>query len=150
MAADDGGEAAAAGSFFFNTKEIDTVQYEVRITADPVLSAEHSSNAANQMTMVNKFGQKYRCLLPPETLVDKAGEDGGNGRGEGGGANGEETDGQSSTELSTDNLKRLLSPMATEPCLIRTKDWWSYELCHNQHVRQFHIEGKYVEIRASL
>ena len=54
---------------------------------------------------------------------------------------GEKRKTSSSKSLSTENVKALLQPMATEPCLIRTKDWWSYELCYGKAVRQFHIEG---------
>lgn len=25
-------------------------------------------------------------------------------------------------------------------CFYRLEDWWTYELCHQQHVRQFHRE----------
>ena len=56
---------------------------------------------------------------------------------------GEKRKTSSSKSLSTENVKALLQPMATEPCLIRTKDWWSYELCYGKAVRQFHIEGTY-------
>ena len=31
--------------------------------------------------------------------------------------------------------------MEGKPCLIKTKDWWSYELCYGSEIRQYHMEG---------
>ncbi|XP_055956807.1 protein OS-9 [Patella vulgata] len=30
--------------------------------------------------------------------------------------------------------------METSACLIKTRDWWSYEFCYKKHIRQFHLE----------
>jgi len=134
------GSSQQSNILSFNTREIDSIQYEVKISNEPVL--QETSNQENQMmTMVNKFGQKYRCLLPdididresispfltmspegennPETVVKKP---------------------STPLALSTENVKTVLAPMEKEPCLIRTKDWWSYELCYGKYVRQFHLE----------
>lgn len=27
-------------------------------------------------------------------------------------------------------------------CVLQTKDWWTYEFCHGQYIRQYHLEGK--------
>lgn len=94
------------------------------------------------MTMTNKFGQKYRCLLPDigendgtdaSSLLPSTGE---------GDSSSEGVPKPPPTVLTTENVRTLLAPMAKEPCLIRTKDWWSYELCYDKAVRQFHIEGE--------
>ena len=98
------------------------------------------------MTMTNKFGQKYRCLLPDigdshqhqdSNLLPSEDEEGGVGAAK----SATPVSPPPPTTLSTENVKTLLAPMAKEPCLIRTKDWWSYELCYGKAVRQFHIEG---------
>ena len=39
-------------------------------------------------------------------------------------------------------MKEVLGPMEGQPCLIKTKDWWSYELCYGSEIRQYHMEGK--------
>ena len=31
--------------------------------------------------------------------------------------------------------------MEGQSCLIKTKDWWSYELCYGSEIRQYHMEG---------
>ncbi len=97
--------------------------------------------------MVNKYGQKYRCSLP--TLVDEAKKsdetvDGGVGN--------EKTDPSSLLENSqlqsnssvngTARARQLLEPMSSQPCLLRTKDWWTYEFCYGRTVKQYHMEGK--------
>jgi len=137
-----GGALAVAENFVFNSKEIDSIQYEVKITGDPVLSSDEIK--ANQMTMKNKFGQSYRCSIPDigEEESAAAGKtavtDGATDSATDGAAGSSAT--TTTTELTTENVKNLLAPLADEPCLVRTKDWWSYELCHNKAIRQYHME----------
>ncbi|KAF6028010.1 OS9 [Bugula neritina] len=38
------------------------------------------------------------------------------------------------------NITDLLEPMRGN-CLLKTKDWWSYEFCYGQEVTQFHLEN---------
>ncbi|KAL5985603.1 Protein OS-9 [Asimina triloba] len=33
-----------------------------------------------------------------------------------------------------------LMEVLTDRCLLRQEGWWSYEFCHKQHLRQFHVE----------
>ena len=40
------------------------------------------------------------------------------------------------------NIPELLAPMAKEPCLTKTKDWWTYEVCFKIVAMQYHLEGK--------
>ncbi|XP_063035352.1 protein OS-9-like isoform X4 [Melospiza melodia melodia] len=30
--------------------------------------------------------------------------------------------------------------MGTAPCLLKTKDWWTYEFCYGRHIQQYHLE----------
>ena len=136
------------GMFFFNSKEIDTIQYEVKIGGDPILTSEQPKvyycqlislavvsytifRQENSMTMRNKYGQKYRCLMP-ELLTQEE-------------VTNEEDEAQETVEdgnsLSTENIKRLLKPLEDQPCLLYSRDWWTYELCYNNAVQQFHMEG---------
>lgn len=34
--------------------------------------------------------------------------------------------------------------MADEPCLVKTKDWWSYEVCYKKIAKQYHMEGEFL------
>ncbi|KAJ3105899.1 Protein OS-9 [Phlyctochytrium planicorne] len=36
----------------------------------------------------------------------------------------------------------LLEPLSKQSCLYYVHNWWTYEFCHNQHVRQFHQRTK--------
>ena len=40
------------------------------------------------------------------------------------------------------DVKELLDPMENENCLMKTKDWWTYEFCYGNEIRQYHMEGK--------
>ena len=73
------------------------------------------------MTMVNKDGQKYRCSLPvmPEADADDGDKD----------------------EYKDTDIAKLLRPLEDGPCLYKTKDWWTYEICYNRAVKQYHMEN---------
>lgn len=46
---------------------------------------------------------------------------------------------------NTDSVdeETLLQPLFTEqPCNVRSEAYWSYELCHNRHIKQFHEERR--------
>ena len=83
------------------------------------------------ISMTNKFGQKYFCTLP-KSLQDDNDDDGGDAG-----------DKKSSVKLvhGPDNIPELLAPMAKEPCLMKTKDWWTYEVCYKKIAKQYHLEG---------
>ena len=34
--------------------------------------------------------------------------------------------------------------MEGAPCLVTTKDWWTYEFCYGHVIKQYHLEGKNV------
>uniref|UniRef100_V9KAV9 Endoplasmic reticulum lectin n=1 Tax=Callorhinchus milii TaxID=7868 RepID=V9KAV9_CALMI len=53
-----------------------------------------------------------------------------------------EDEGQSYTGLG---VAELLKPMDAAPCLIKTKDWWTYEFCYGQYIKQYHIEDSEVK-----
>ena len=98
--------------------ELDTVQYRVEIREAPV---EEAQPGAASVTMVNKAGQKYRCSLPemPEPSS-------------------EEQDGQ---EAAVPDISQLLAPLEAGPCMYKTKDWWTYEVCYKRSVKQYHVEN---------
>ncbi len=91
--------------------------------------------------MTNKFGQKYRCLLPDisDLIADKEGPN------EGTDPHGNADEDKTSTGSSTtfvQEIRSLLAPLGEAQCLFRTKDWWTYEFCYGKTIRQYHMEGE--------
>merc|ERR1719300_699522 len=70
--------------------------------------------------MVNDNGQKYDCALPLQLSSGK-----------------DEFINESDIEIED-----LLSPLEKTPCLLYTKNWWTYEVCYKRSVKQFHWERK--------
>lgn len=67
---------------------------------------------------MTSFGEKYQCLIPenPVKMLDS-----------------------SRITKSKLNESELLRPLFTHTsCFIKAEHYWTYELCHNQHVRQYH------------
>eukprot|EP00092_Neocalanus_flemingeri_P036781 GFUD01040042.1.p1 GENE.GFUD01040042.1~~GFUD01040042.1.p1 ORF type:complete len:690 (+),score=189.07 GFUD01040042.1:86-2155(+) len=106
-----------------NLAELSSVQYNMEIDKEPVVEMDKkdSSQLGPSLTMVNMKGQKYRCSLPqvPDsvTVNDTSGE---------------------ALEL---DVAKLLSPLEAAPCIFVTKDWWTYEVCYNRAIKQYHVEG---------
>ena len=71
--------------------------------------------------MVNKSGQKYRCSLPEVPAMD--------------------TRDSQEEEKAPPDVSSLLAPLEDGPCMFKTKDWWTYEVCHRRSVRQYHVEN---------
>ncbi|NXD74785.1 OS9 protein, partial [Eolophus roseicapillus] len=75
------------------------------------------------VTVASKFKQRYECRLPavavrsPPDPLEEAQLYNGSG------------------------VTELLQPMAAAPCLVKTKDWWTYEFCYGKHIQQYHVEG---------
>ncbi|XP_020597096.1 protein OS-9 homolog isoform X2 [Phalaenopsis equestris] len=88
-------------------------------------------NKQESLVMTNKEGQSYICFLPivEETKPLKP------------------TAQPNSTNLilETDGRVKLKTPDELiegikEKCIYRHEGWWSYEFCHQKHVRQLHLE----------
>lgn len=80
------------------------------------------------MIVSSKYKQVYECKLPAQAMrfhhPDSA------------------EDSQGYTGLG---IPELLKPMEGAPCLIKTKDWWTYEFCYGQHIRQYHMEDSEIK-----
>jgi len=105
--------------------ELQSVQYSVEILDTPVEDTKEDTkdqSVSPTMTMVNKDGQKYRCSLPqmPET----------------------DSDAENKNEERDTDIAKLLGPLEDGPCLYKTKDWWTYEICYNRAVKQYHMENE--------
>ncbi|KAH0629019.1 hypothetical protein JD844_010756 [Phrynosoma platyrhinos] len=105
------GGSEARGSL--NLHELSELKYGIEIGAEP---------SADVVTISSKYKQKYECRLPAAAV--KIHQD-------------KEEDPQSYTGLG---ISELLKPMEAAPCLIKTKDWWTYEFCYGKHIQQYHME----------
>ncbi|CAH8858492.1 unnamed protein product [Trichobilharzia szidati] len=101
---------------FYNVT--DDIIFDLRWSGSPIKSREENDAVEIRTTV----GEDYECVIP--TLLLKTNEDG-----------------QKGSDLMDEET--ILQPLFTEqPCSIRSESYWSYELCHNQHIRQFHEERK--------
>ncbi|XP_067131346.1 protein OS-9-like [Centruroides vittatus] len=104
----------------FNTDELNSINYEVDILNVPVKIGEERDSPV--MLMKSKYGQDYECLLPQLELKDEI------------------LDFSESATVESSDIKDLLQPLQNAPCLIKTKDWWTYELCYGHYIKQYHVE----------
>ncbi|NXN21474.1 OS9 protein, partial [Nycticryphes semicollaris] len=78
--------------------------------------------AEDVVTVASKFKQRYECRLPPAAIRPLP-------------------DPQEEAQLyNGSGVAELLRPMAAAPCLLKTKDWWTYEFCYGKHIQQYHVE----------
>lgn len=93
--------------------------------------------------MTNKKGQKYHCSVPKHEDKEDKKESESEDEVDANGLAGEQS-GQEKVEITgLAKARKLLEPMSSQPCLLRTKDWWTYEFCYGRTVKQFHMEGKH-------
>ncbi|NWH41848.1 OS9 protein, partial [Chloropsis hardwickii] len=67
-------------------------------------------------------GQRYECRLPPAAVGPPPGPP------------------RDPRLYNGSGVAELLRPMGTAPCLLKTKDWWTYEFCYGRHIQQYHLE----------
>ena len=116
------GASWSAGLGSLDLQELMDVQYSVTILDTPVSDEEtQADESVTAMVMVNKDGQKYRCNVPK---VEQKEEE-------------EEQDGQDSVP----DVQALLQPLEEAHCIFKTKDWWTYEICYNRQIKQYHVEN---------
>ncbi|XP_067229296.1 protein OS-9 [Chanodichthys erythropterus] len=110
---------------FLNLEELNEMKYGIQILPDPVIMGQME----DVMLVSNKYKQLYECRLPAQAVrfhQDPVSE----------------PDMQGYSGLGVPDL---LKPMQTAPCLIKTKDWWTYEFCYGQHIRQYHLEDSEIK-----
>uniref|UniRef100_A0A8C9TU08 Endoplasmic reticulum lectin n=1 Tax=Scleropages formosus TaxID=113540 RepID=A0A8C9TU08_SCLFO len=94
-----------------------------------LFSTDLSAKTEDVMLVSNKYKQLYECRLPAQAVrfhQDPAAEPDSQG-------------------YSGPGISDLLKPMYSAPCLVKTKDWWTYEFCFGQHVRQYHLEDSEIK-----
>ncbi|TSW75978.1 Glycoprotein-N-acetylgalactosamine 3-beta-galactosyltransferase 1-B [Bagarius yarrelli] len=98
------------------------MKYGIQILSDPVIQGQ----LEDVMLVSNKYKQLYECRLPEQAVKfhqDPVPESDPQG-------------------YSGPVVPELLKPMRSAPCLTKTKDWWTYEFCYGQHIRQYHLEDR--------
>uniref|UniRef100_A0A3P9BMJ1 Endoplasmic reticulum lectin n=1 Tax=Maylandia zebra TaxID=106582 RepID=A0A3P9BMJ1_9CICH len=104
------------------------MKYGIQILPDPVILGQ----TEEVMMVSSKYKQLYECRLPAQAVrfhQDPATEPDSEG-------------------YTGPDIPDLLKPMHNAPCLLKTKDWWTYEFCHGQHIRQYHLED--TEIKGDI
>ncbi|XP_041639498.1 protein OS-9 [Cheilinus undulatus] len=115
---------------FLNLEELNEMKYGIQILPDPVILGQTKTEEV--MMVSNKFKQVYECRLPAMAVrfhQDLASE-------------------PESPGYTGPDIPDLLSPMHSNQCLLKTKDWWTYEFCHGQYIRQYHLED--TEIKGDI
>ncbi|XP_016371472.1 protein OS-9-like isoform X2 [Sinocyclocheilus rhinocerous] len=110
---------------FLNLEELNEMKYGIQILPDPVIMGQME----DVMLVSNKYKQLYECRLPAQAMrfhQDPVSEPDVQG-------------------YSGPGVPDLLKPMQTAPCLVKTKDWWTYEFCYGQHIRQYHLEDSEIK-----
>lgn len=105
---------------YFNLEELRSFNYEVDIVSTPVKISDDVG--ASVILMMTKFGQEYQCSLPESSYPTEHTE-------------------SDDAEDEAPNVLRLLEPLRNAPCLTKTRNWWTYELCYGKSIKQFHVEN---------
>ncbi|XP_064595061.1 protein OS-9-like [Liolophura sinensis] len=104
---------------FLDIDELKSIHYGIDILRTPVVLGKDDPPGA--VYLQSKFGQQYQCSFPDHSQQEKQK--------------------QEEEKLAVEiGIPELLRPLETGPCLIKVKDWWTYEFCYGKHVRQYHLE----------
>jgi len=113
--------------------ELQNVQYGIEILSVPVsedaLGSTQDEAAGKEdeaevitASMINKDGQRYTCSLPSPKKDDPE-------------------DGDSPEKPEETDVQNLLLPLKAGPCIYKTKEWWTYEICYGRQIKQYHVEN---------
>ncbi|XP_059812096.1 protein OS-9 isoform X1 [Hypanus sabinus] len=110
---------------FLNIEELNEMKYGIEILSDPIIKGQSKSD--DIVIVSSKYKQMYECKLPAQAM--KFQQD-------------SENEEQSYTGL---DISELLKPMHSAPCLVKVKEWWTYEFCYGQYIKQYHTEDSEVK-----
>ncbi|KAI8837862.1 hypothetical protein BC829DRAFT_42088 [Chytridium lagenaria] len=100
-----------------------TLPGHLPITPATLSTIDLESNPSLLLLPDASTGKRYLCHVPQPPELDQ------------------ETSKANSDDEKKKTLRsglRLLEPMAGKDCLYYVHSWWTYEFCHNRHVRQYH------------
>ncbi|XP_016080036.1 PREDICTED: protein OS-9 isoform X2 [Miniopterus natalensis] len=108
-----------------NLEELSEMRYGIEILPLPVMGGQ--SQASDVVIVSSKYKQRYECRLPAGAIHFQRERE-------------EET-----PAYQGPGIPELLNPMKDAPCLLKTKDWWTYEFCYGRHIQQYHMEDSEIK-----
>ncbi|XP_076776527.1 protein OS-9 isoform X2 [Arvicanthis niloticus] len=108
-----------------NLEELSEMRYGIQILPLPVMGGQ--SQASDVVVVSSKYKQRYECRLPAGAIHFQRERE-------------EET-----PAYQGPGIPELLGPMRDAPCLLKTKDWWTYEFCYGRHIQQYHMEDSEIK-----
>nr|XP_005901732.1 PREDICTED: protein OS-9 isoform X4 [Bos mutus] len=108
-----------------NLEELSEMRYGIEILPLPVMGGQ--SQGSDVVIVSSKYKQRYECRLPAGAIHFQRERE-------------EET-----PAYQGPGIPELLSPMKDAPCLLKTKDWWTYEFCYGRHIQQYHMEDSEIK-----
>uniref|UniRef100_A0A667HIT8 Endoplasmic reticulum lectin n=1 Tax=Lynx canadensis TaxID=61383 RepID=A0A667HIT8_LYNCA len=110
----------AGGVGSLNLEELSEMRYGIEILPLPVMGGQ--SQASDVVIVSSKYKQRYECRLPAGAIHFQRERE------------------EEAPAYRGPGIPELLSPMKDAPCLLKTKDWWTYEFCYGRHIQQYHME----------
>ncbi|XP_021097058.1 protein OS-9 isoform X4 [Heterocephalus glaber] len=108
-----------------NLEELSEMRYGIEILPLPVIGGQ--SQASDVVIVSSKYKQRYECRLPAGAIHFQRERE-------------EET-----PAYQGPGIPELLDPMRDAPCLLKTKDWWTYQFCYGRHIQQYHMEDSEIK-----
>ncbi|XP_072511309.1 protein OS-9 isoform X6 [Notamacropus eugenii] len=118
--------ACVVGSL--NLEELNEMRYGIEILPRPVIGGQ--SQSSEVVIVSSKYKQRYECRLPAGAIHFQREHE------------------EEAPPYKGPGVPELLNPMREAPCLVKTKDWWTYEFCYGRHIQQYHMEDS--EIKGSV
>nr|KAF6496831.1 OS9 endoplasmic reticulum lectin [Rousettus aegyptiacus] len=110
----------AGGVGSLNLEELSEMRYGIEILPLPVMGGQ--SQASDVVIVSSKYKQRYECRLPAGAIHFQRERE------------------EEAPAYQGPGIPELLNPMKDAPCLLKTKDWWTYEFCYGRHIQQYHME----------
>ncbi|XP_051026269.1 protein OS-9 isoform X2 [Acomys russatus] len=108
-----------------NLEELSEMRYGIQILPLPVMGGQ--SQASDVVIVSSKYKQRYECRLPAGAIHFQRVRE------------------EEAPAYQGPGIPELLSPMRDAPCLLKTKDWWTYEFCYGRHIQQYHMEDSEIK-----
>ncbi|XP_036750710.2 protein OS-9 isoform X6 [Manis pentadactyla] len=108
-----------------NLEELSEMRYGIEILPLPVMGGQ--SQASDVVIVSSKYKQRYECRLPAGAIHFQRERE------------------EEAPAYQGPGIPELLGPMKDAPCLLKTKDWWTYEFCYGRHIRQYHMEDSEIK-----
>ncbi|KAG0095363.1 Protein OS-9 [Podila epicladia] len=123
------------GNIHRQQSPIEAPRIETTASGGKEQSEQTEQHDSSSLVMTTPDGQRWSCVIPPKPAIKV-----------------EEPPKKTPQEVAEEkrqNIKRgldLLQPL-TKGCLLKTIDYWTYEYCHEKHIRQYHavkgVDGHY-------